>query len=99
MSKSYGSGLVTRRLDALAREIRVDSCTVDAQHASDADSVEAAVVNQPTDRLGVNTELAGNLANADQTGRITSSRRHNPHEVCQVVRPPQSPGALRFVRG
>ena len=60
------SGLETRRLHALAREKPIDRVAVDAQHTSDAHGVEPAVVNQPPDRLGMDTELIGDVTDADE---------------------------------
>lgn len=60
------SGLETRGLHALAREKLIDRAAVNAQHAADAHGVEPAIVNQPPDRLGVDTELIGDVANADE---------------------------------
>ena len=70
------SGLETRRLDALPREKAVDSFTMDAQHAADADRIEPPVVNQAANRFGMDAELVGDVAHADQTLRISFRRRH-----------------------
>ena len=40
-----------------------------AQHAADPDRVETPVMDQPTDRLRVNAELACDLAYAHQSWR------------------------------
>jgi hypothetical protein len=79
------SGLETRGLDALASEEAVDRLTVDAQNASDAHGVEAAVVDQTPDRLGVHAELGRDLSDADETAAgLSAYRRHNPSEALQV---------------
>jgi hypothetical protein len=48
---------------------------MDAQDATDTDRVELTVVDQPPDRLGMDTELVRYLANADE-GRLFTRRRH-----------------------
>jgi hypothetical protein len=62
-----GLGLVARRLDALERKEAVDGLTMDAEHASNPDGVEPAVVDQPADGLGMHAELVRDLADADET--------------------------------
>jgi hypothetical protein len=62
--------LETRRLHTLAREELLDGFTVHAQDASDAHRIEAAVVNETADRLGMYAELVGDLANADEAIRL-----------------------------
>jgi hypothetical protein len=81
---SVRSGLETRGLDALACEKAVDRLTVDAQNASDAHGVEAAVVDQTPDRLRVHAELGRDLSDADETAGFSAYRRHNPCEALQV---------------
>jgi hypothetical protein len=58
----------------LPREEAVDGFAVNAQDASNADSVEPAVMDQPPNRLGVNTKLVGDLANADEAVRLLLRR-------------------------
>ena len=70
------SGLETRRLDALPREKAVDSFTMDAQHAADADGIEPPVVDQAANRFGMDAELVGDVAHADQALGISFRRRH-----------------------
>jgi hypothetical protein len=48
----------------LAGEERIDGALVDAQNAADADRIEAAVVDETTNRLGMDAELAGDLTDA-----------------------------------
>jgi len=55
---------VPGRLDALPHEERVDRILVDAKDAPDPDGVEPAAVDQPADRLRVDTELNSDLADA-----------------------------------
>jgi hypothetical protein len=76
--------LETRRLDALPREEAVDCLAVYAQHASDSHRVETAVMDQAPNRLGMHAELRRNLADADQTLRLSTYGRHNPPEALQV---------------
>jgi hypothetical protein len=76
--------LKTRRLDALPREEAVDCLAMHAQHASDAHRVETTVVNQAPNRFWVNAELRRNLADADETLRLSIYRRHNPPAALQV---------------
>jgi hypothetical protein len=78
------SGLETGGLDALASEEAVDRLTVDAQNASDAHGVEAAVVDQTPDCLGVHAELGRDLSDAHETAGLSAYRRHNPSEALQV---------------
>jgi hypothetical protein len=54
----------------LPREKAVDRLAVDAQHAPDANGVEPAVVDQASNRFGMNAELVGDLANTDETVRL-----------------------------
>lgn len=68
----------TRRLHALAREEAVDGLAVNAEDPPHANRVQPAVVNEPTDRLGMHAELTGDLADADQPGWLALDRRHNP---------------------
>lgn len=63
---SLVSALETRRLHALAREKAVDRFAVNAQDASHTHGVEPAVVNQAPNRFGMDAELVGDIANADE---------------------------------
>ena len=81
---SVRSGLETRRLHALPREEAVDCRAVHAQHASDSHRVETAVMDQTPDRLGMHAELRRNLADADETLRLSTYGGHNPPEASQV---------------
>ena len=81
---SARSGLETRGLDPLACEKAVDRLTMDAQNASDADGVEAAVVDQTPDRFRMHAELGRDLSDADETAGFSAYRRHNPCEALQV---------------
>jgi len=58
----------------LPGEKAVDGFTVNAQDASNTDSVEPAVMNQPSNRFGVNAKLVGDLANADEAVRLLLRR-------------------------
>jgi hypothetical protein len=60
------SVLETRGLHALARKKAVDRFTMNAQDAPDAHGVEPTVVNQPSNRFGVDAQLVGDLAHADE---------------------------------
>jgi hypothetical protein len=60
-------GLETRGLDALTGEKAIDSFSVDAEHATHTYGVEAAVVDQATDRFRMDTQLVGDFTNADET--------------------------------
>jgi hypothetical protein len=63
---SLVSALETRRLQALPREKAVDRFAVNSQDASHTHGVEAAVVNQAPNRFGMDAELVGHIANADE---------------------------------
>jgi hypothetical protein len=78
------SGLETRGLDALPCEESVDGLAVYAEHTADTHRVETAVMNQTPDRLGMHAELRRNLADADETLRLSAYGRHNPPEASQV---------------
>jgi hypothetical protein len=67
--------LETRWLHALPREEAVYRLSMDSQDATDANSIQSPVVDQPPDRLRVDAELIRNLANADEPG-VSCSRRH-----------------------
>ncbi len=56
--------LVPRGLDPLPREKAVNRRFVDAEHPTDANSIQASAVNQSPNRFRVNTELPCHLANA-----------------------------------
>jgi hypothetical protein len=71
---SPASGLETRRLDTLAREKMVDRVAVYAQNAPDSHGVEPPVVDQAPNRFGMNAELVGDVANADQALGLTLRR-------------------------
>jgi hypothetical protein len=58
----------------LSREKAVDRLAVNAQDAPDANGVEPAVVDQASNRFGMNAELVGDLANADETVRLLIRR-------------------------
>jgi hypothetical protein len=60
--------LETRWLHALPREEAVDRFPVNAEDAADAHRIQSPVMDQPSDRLRVHTELIRNLANADEPG-------------------------------
>src|SRR5204862_5625843 len=49
------------RLDALTLQESLQRGAFDSEHATDADGVEAAVVDQAADGLGMDPKLAGNL--------------------------------------
>jgi hypothetical protein len=51
-------------------------------------------VDEPPDRLGVDTEFAGHIPDADQIARISPYGRHNLPEVCQVLRLPVGRASL-----
>jgi hypothetical protein len=74
---SASSVLETRGLHALPREEAVDCLAVHAKDATDADGVEPSVVDQPPDRLGVDTELRRHLTDADEAIGFRVHRRHN----------------------
>ena len=78
---SRASGLKTRRLDTLARKETVDRLAVDTQHTADTHGVEPPVVDQTPNRLGMNAELVGDIANADQALGLTFARRHNARNL------------------
>jgi hypothetical protein len=61
------SGLETRGLHALTREKAIDRLAMNPEHAAHSHGVQAAVVNQATDRLRVDAELVSHLTNADET--------------------------------
>ena len=61
-------GLETRRFHALKREKAIDGLAMHAQDAADTDRVEPTVVDQPSDRLRMHSELIRYLANADEPG-------------------------------
>jgi hypothetical protein len=73
---SRASGLETRRLHTLACEKTVDRFAVHAQDAPDSDGVEPAIVDQATNRFGMDAELVGDIANADQGLGLTFLGRH-----------------------
>jgi hypothetical protein len=58
----------------LPREKAVDGVTVDAQDAPDPNGVESPVMNQASNCLGMNAELIGDIANADQAVRLLLRR-------------------------
>lgn len=60
------SVLETRGFHALTREKAVDRVAVNPQNTSDPNGVKPAVVNQPSNRLGVDAQLVGDLAHADE---------------------------------
>ena len=64
----------TRRLHALPREETVNRFPVHTQHASDADGVEPAVVDQAANRLGMDAELVGDVTDADEAVRLLLRR-------------------------
>ena len=53
---------------------------MDAQDATDTNRVESPFVDQPADRLGMDTELVRDFANADE-GRLLTRRRHASDRV------------------
>jgi hypothetical protein len=58
----------------LPREKAVDCLAVNAQDAPNANGVEPAVVDQASNRFGMNAELVGDLANADEGVRLLIRR-------------------------
>jgi len=50
---------------------------VDAKHASDADGVESAFVDQASNGLRMDTEPAGDLADAVEAVRLGIDGRHD----------------------
>src|SRR5438067_2159290 len=82
---SRALGLETRRLDALACEKAIDSFAVHTQHPPDADGVEPPVVDQAPNRLRMNAELVGDIANADQAFGLMLRRRHAARNLPQVT--------------
>jgi hypothetical protein len=52
----------------LARKKAVDRLPVHAEDTADTNRIQPAVMDQPTDRLGMHPELIRNLANADEPG-------------------------------
>jgi hypothetical protein len=66
-----------RRLDALPREKAVDGLLVHAEDTTHADRVETSIVNQAADRLGMDAELSGDLADAIESVRLGVDRRHD----------------------
>ena len=82
---SRALGLETRGLDALACEKAVDCFAVHAQHAPDADGVEPPVVDQAPNRFGMDAELVGDVANADQAFGLMLRRRHAARNLPQVT--------------
>src|SRR5437762_5255124 len=72
------AGSVARRLDALTRQEPVDCAFVDTQDPPDADGVETAVVDQPTDRFRVHAELARDFADAVERLLLWAKRQGRP---------------------
>jgi hypothetical protein len=70
--------LVARRLDSLARQKAVDGLPVNAENATDANGVQAAVVDEPADRLRVDAELTRDLADAVESVGLGVDGRHEP---------------------
>ena len=62
--------LEPRRLHALPREKAVDGLAVNAQDAPNPNGVEPPVMNQPSNRFGMDAELVGNIPNADEAVRL-----------------------------
>ena len=60
----------------MAREKAVDGFAVNPQHAPDTNGVEPTVMDQASDRLRMNAELIGDLADADETVRLLLRRCH-----------------------
>ena len=77
----------TRWLDALSHQKAVDGLAVNAQDTPDADGIKPAVVNQPSDRLGMDAELVGDLSHAYETSWFSVDGRHNPYEDSQFSWP------------
>lgn len=78
------SVLETRRLHALARKEPVDGVAMNAKHSADAHGVQAAVVDQSPNRLGMHAELCRNLADADQALALSAYGRHDSCEALHV---------------
>src|SRR5207248_6433911 len=55
------------------------------QHPPDADGVEPPVVDQAPNRLRMNAELVGDIANADQAFGLMLRRRHAARNLPQVT--------------
>lgn len=70
------SVLETRGLYALPRQKGIDGFAVHAQDAPDANSVEPAVMDQPSDRFGMDAQLVGDVANTDEAVRLLLRRWH-----------------------
>src|SRR3954447_11470151 len=60
------SVLETRRLDALPRQKRIDRCTMNAEHATDSYGIETTVVDQASNRFGMDAQLIRHVADADE---------------------------------
>jgi hypothetical protein len=60
----------------LAGEKTVHGVLVDAKNATDAHGVEPALVNQAPNGLGMDTEPAGDLADAVEAVRLWFDRGH-----------------------
>jgi hypothetical protein len=73
------------RLHALTLDTPGDGPPVDAQDATDAYGVEAAVANQAPNRLGMDPEAVGDIANAVQRPGV-DVRRHS-HNVTEPPAP------------
>jgi hypothetical protein len=69
------SALETRGLHALTREEAVDCFAVHTQNAADADGIEPAVVDEAPNRLRMDAELIGDVANADEVVVVLVLRR------------------------
>jgi hypothetical protein len=76
---SWGSALETRGLHALTREKVIDGFAMHPEHAAHANGIEPSIVNQPSNRLGMNAELRRDLTDADEPFGFAFYRRHNPH--------------------
>jgi hypothetical protein len=86
--------LQTRRLHALAREKPIDGLAVNAEDATHPHRVEASVVDQSPNRLGMHAELRRDLTDADEISGLSVYGRHNPPEALQVSERSASAGRI-----
>jgi hypothetical protein len=81
-SRPGAGSACAERLYALPFDEPFDCPAIDAQDATHAHRVEAAVVDQAPDRLGMNTEPIGDIANAVERPGV-DVRRH----TCNLTQP------------
>src|SRR5205814_4396524 len=77
--------VVARRLDALPCGKGVDGLLMHTQDAADPNGIEPPVVDQPADRLRMDAELPGDLADAVEHVRLRIDRRHDSPQALHAT--------------